>query len=195
MLTQFVAEIFQVLLVQAAFHKGSRVYTRRGVPLEVDQISRQRRARGTLVRSTEEMVVADFQQGRERGVGGQMTADIGVVLVGMHHHGQCIPADQALDSALNHAITRISYLLFGGNRVHVGGVPAKWHLNAQIRGAFHDAFDQIGSPVGACCVDDIVERLDPFGGFLWIEVVGSFYFGFQHEGKELPKTTRGQIPR
>jgi len=31
-------------------------------------------------------------------------------------------------------------------------------------------------------IDDIVESLNPFGGFLRVEVVGCFYSWFQHEG-------------
>ena len=49
-------------------------------------------------------------------------------------------------------------------------------------GTFGQAIQQVASPVGPCCIDDFIERLNPFGGFLGIEIVWSFYSGFQHEG-------------
>ena len=76
MLAQFVAEILQVLFGQPAFEKGARVDAGRGVALEVDQV-----ARLVAVAGVEEVVEADFEQRRQRGVGGNVAADAGVVLV------------------------------------------------------------------------------------------------------------------
>ena len=40
MVAQFVTEIFEVFLAQTPFEKGARIYARRGVTLEVDEIAR-----------------------------------------------------------------------------------------------------------------------------------------------------------
>ena len=109
MLAQFVAEIFQMLLVQTAFQERAGVHARRGVALEVDEI-----ARLIAVPRVEEMVVADFDQRRERRVGGDVAADAAVVLVGAHHHGHRVPADQALDAPLDGAVARVGDLFSTG---------------------------------------------------------------------------------
>ena len=80
------------------------------------------------------------------------------------------------------AVARIGDFFFRRNRVDVRRIPAQRNLDAQVRGAFHQPFEQIAGPVGPCLVDDFVEGLNPLGGFLRIEVVGSFDFGFQHGG-------------
>ena len=107
-----------------------------------------------------------------------MPADIGVVLIGAHHHGHGIPANQALDVPLDRAVARISHLFLRRNGVDVGGIPAQRDSHAQVGGAFHQVFEQVTGPVGPDLIDDFVESLNPFGGFLGVEVVGRLYFGF-----------------
>ena len=89
MIAQLMAEIFQMLFVQAAFEKrpAHKRPAKRG-----PGSTRNRPARlppsGPWIRAAEEMVVADLEQRRQRRIGRQMAADVGVVLVGAHHHGQ-----------------------------------------------------------------------------------------------------------
>ena len=54
---QFVAEILQVLVVEAAFEIRARVHAGRGVALEVDEV-----ARLIAVGSVEEVIEADLEQ-------------------------------------------------------------------------------------------------------------------------------------
>ena len=68
----------------------------------------------------------------------------------------------------------------------MGYIPAHRRLHAEVRGAFHEAFEKIAGPVRPSLIDDFVEGFHPFGGFLGIEVVGSLDFCFQHEGS-LPR--------
>ena len=51
-------------------------------------------------------------------------------------------------------------------------------LHAEIGGAFHQPLEQIAGPVGPGFVDNFVQRLNPLGGFLGIEIVGSLGFDF-----------------
>src|SRR6185295_479701 len=51
---------------------------------------------------------------------------------------------------------------------------------AQVGGAFHQVLEQIAGPVGSYLVDDIVESLNPFSGFLRVEVIGGLYSWFKH---------------
>ena len=88
MLAQFVAEILEMLFGEPAFQEGARVDAGRGVALEIDQV-----AGLVAVLGVEEMVEADFEQGGQRRVGGDVAADAGVVLVLPHHHGHGVPAD------------------------------------------------------------------------------------------------------
>ena len=105
---QFAAEVLQLLLGDAAFEIGTRVHSGRGVALEVNYV-----AVAILGLRAEEMIESDFIQ---RGGGGKsrdMSANAFLNLVGAHHHGQSIPAHQALDAALHLLAARERSLLPG----------------------------------------------------------------------------------
>src|SRR5260370_25815301 len=98
---QLAAEIFELLRGDAAFEEGAGVDAGRGVPLEVDRVALE------LGRaSAEEMVEADFVEGRGACVGGDVAADIVLDAVGAHDHGERVPADEAFDAALQFLIAR-----------------------------------------------------------------------------------------
>ncbi len=88
-----------------AFEKRARVDAGRGVPLEVDEVARRLGRVGA-----EEMMEADLEQRRERGVGRDVTADAARVLVRLHHHRRRVPADQVLDAALDLAVAGVGRL-------------------------------------------------------------------------------------
>src|SRR3954447_7648527 len=115
MLAQLMAEIFEVLLGQTAFEKGACVNTRRGVALEVDEVA------GLIaIRSVEEMIEPNLEQGGQRGVGGDVAANPRVLLILPMDHRHGVPADEALDAPLQPAITGVGELLIDRNRVEVG---------------------------------------------------------------------------
>src|SRR5579875_1998078 len=101
-----------MLFGKPAFQEGARVDARRCVSLVIDKI-----AGLTVDGRTEEVIKADFAQRSQRGIGGNMAADIGVVLVGPHHHGGGIPSDNTFYTALERTITRIRDFLVYRNRV------------------------------------------------------------------------------
>src|SRR5207245_8485550 len=51
-----------------------------------------------LIRArAEEVIESDFEQGRRRGIGGDVTADVVLDSIRAHHHRQGVPANQTLD--------------------------------------------------------------------------------------------------
>ena len=106
---ELVAEVFELLLRQTSFQEGAGVDARRGVALEVHLI-----APLAAAGAADEVVEGDFVQGRRRGVGRNVTADVGIDTVGAHHHGHGVPAHQALDAALDLAAARKRRLVFYG---------------------------------------------------------------------------------
>ena len=94
-LGQFLPEMVQMPLVQAPFQIGPRIDARRGVTLEVNHVRRPlRRA------AAEEMVEAHLVKRGAGGIGGNVPAHAGVTAVGVDHHGHGVPANVALDAAL-----------------------------------------------------------------------------------------------
>jgi hypothetical protein len=55
-------------------------------------------------------------------------------------------------------------------------------LDAEVGAAFHEAIQEVTGPVRPSFVDDFIEGLNPFGGLLGIEVIGSVCFYFEHGG-------------
>ena len=151
MLAQFVAEVFQMLLVQTAFQIRARVLAGRGVTLEVDKIPRL-----IAVPCVEEMVVAHFGQRGERRVGGDMAADAAVVLVGAHHHGHGVPADQALDPPLDGPVAGVGNFFVHRNGVDVRSLQNVGSLNPVESGALGKAAEQVGDTLGPSLLDDAV---------------------------------------
>ena len=165
MLTQLVAEILQVLFRQAAFQEGAAVDSRRGVALEINQVA------GLIaVARVEEMVEAHFQQRGQRGVSGNMAADAGIVLVLPHHHGHRIPANQALDAALHRAVAGIGDFLFGANRIDIRSIELDSHLGAIGARAFVELLQQKSGAIRTGLIDHLVQRLNPLGSLLWIQI-------------------------
>ncbi len=179
MLAQFVPEVLQMLLVQTAFQKRAGVYTGRGVALEVDKIA------GLIaVTSVEEMVVADFGQRGERRVGGDMAADAAVVLIGAHHHGHGVPADQALDPPLDGPVARVGNFFVHRNGVDIRGLQDVRRLNPVESGALGKAVKQVGDAVRPSLLHDAVQSFQPFAGLLCVGILAGYEFCCKHGVKD-----------
>ena len=122
---QFVAEVAQVLFGEAAFQERARVDAGRSVTLEVDEV-----AGLVAIAGVKEMIEAHFEQRGQRGVGGNVAADAGVVFVLAHHHGHGVPAGQALDAALHGAVAGIGHFVLGTDGVHVGRIELDGEVGA-----------------------------------------------------------------
>ena len=93
---QFAAEVLQLLFRNAAFQISARIHAGSGVALEIDDV-----AIAAFGLRAKEMIERNFVQrgrGRKRR---NVSADAFLNLVGANHHGQRIPADQALDAAFH----------------------------------------------------------------------------------------------
>ena len=95
-----------MLLGQTAFEEGAGIDAGRGVALEINQV-----AGLVAVAAVEEMVEPDLEQRRQRRIGRDVAADAVVVFVLVRHHGHGVPADQALDAALQRAVAGIGHFL------------------------------------------------------------------------------------
>jgi len=102
----------ELLFAQSAFQVGTRVYAGRSVGLKVDEVAR--------LTGTEEVVVADFEQIRTRGIGRDVTAELGGDLVCTHDHGERVPALQPEDAVLDIEVARILRLVGERNGVGYG---------------------------------------------------------------------------
>src|SRR6202035_5084357 len=92
--------------------------------------------------SPEEMVEAHFEERSRRGICGNMAANAVVDSIGAHHHGQRVPADQALDPALDLLVAGKDSLLVRGNRVHVWSIRGERRSDTQRLRACAEAVEQ-----------------------------------------------------
>ncbi len=170
--TKFVAEIFQVLFRKPAQQKGSGVNAGRGVALEVDEV-----AGLVAVVGAEKMIKADFQQAGDGGVGGNMAANTGILLVLTVDHGERVPANQALDAALESAIARVRLFFIDANGVDVRRIELDRNFHPGQAGAGMKRFQDLAGAGGAFFVHHLVEGFQPFGGFVDIGLRRKCGFG------------------
>ncbi len=118
--------------------------------------------------SAEEMVESDFKQGRGGSVGGNVPANAVVHAVGAHHHGQSVPANQALDPALDLLVAGKDGLLFKRDGVDIGSIRGEGVANPQGGGASAKTIKQNGRGFAAFLLQNCIEGFDPFLNFLGI---------------------------
>ena len=111
---QFAAEVLQLFFWNAAFEKGAGINSGRGVALEINDV-----AVAAFGLRPKEMIESDFVQRGGGSEGRDVAADAFLNLVGAHHHGQRVPAHQALDAAFHLLAAGERRLLQRGNRVLV----------------------------------------------------------------------------
>ena len=158
-------EVLQVLLVQTAFQEGPRIDARCGVPLEIDRIARVVWSAGV-----EEMIEAHFEQGRAGSVGGNVPADAVALLVGPHHHGHGVPADDALDAPFDVAPPGKHRLAIGRDGIDVGGVGRIGEADALFLGVGLQVAQQFDDPPGALAAIDVIQGFTPLPVFDVVEV-------------------------
>ena len=100
------AEIFQLRRANAAFQESTGVNAGRRVALKINGVAFE-----LLGARAEEMIEPNFEQCRRRSIGGNMAADSVLNTVGAHHHGQRVPAHQALDAPFDFLVARKQRLL------------------------------------------------------------------------------------
>ena len=94
-----------------------------------------------------------------------MAAVLRALAVRMHDHRHRVPANIGLDPTLDRTITRIIWLLTGGDRIQVSGIRAIGKIGAGPARVVDDSFDQEMRPFGSVRFEYRLDRLDPFTGF------------------------------
>ena len=153
---QLAPEVGELRFAQAALQERPRVHAGGGMPLEIDLIAALR-----AVRTAQELVLRHLDQRGGRREGADVSADALVALVGPHHHGHGVPADDALVAPLDRAITGVGRLTLRRDGVDVGSVGGKREvrvdrLRVAVQGAQH-----LMQPLGPAGPVDVVERLHP----------------------------------
>src|SRR5688500_87680 len=117
MIAEFMTEVLQVFLGESTLDVSSCVHAGRGVSLVVNEIA------GLIaVGGVEEVVLTYLYQGRQGGIGRDVSADIFVVLVRSNNHRESVPANVVFDGSLNLAVSGVRKFFIDGNGVDVGGV-------------------------------------------------------------------------
>ena len=101
-----------------------------------------------------------------------MAADARTFLVRPHHHRHGIPADDALDLPLQLAVAGIRGLLIGRDGVDIGRGGAGGEGHAAAKGLLLEPLQEELGPLGSLGLADVVEGLEPLGGFPRVVVAG-----------------------
>src|ERR1700674_7160 len=109
--------------------------------------------------SAEEMVEADFVERGGAGVRGYVAADIVLDAIGAHDHGQRVPADEALDAALEFLVAGKKWLETRGNRIGVGRVGREREIDAGDGGGGAEALQNFRGDFRSAGFQDGIERL------------------------------------
>ena len=184
---QLAAEVLELLRREAPFEERARVDPGRRVPLEVDDV-----AVVVVALALEEVIEADLVERCGRRISGDVAADAVLGLVGLHHHGERVPADEALDAPLDLAAAGERRLVVGGNRVDVGCVGGERQLDAVAARVVAQLAQQLADPDRAARLDHVVERLEPLARFEGLDLGGVFWCCVPHESSWNHPAERGR---
>ena len=156
------AVVVEVLLAEPALEKCARVDAGRGMGLEIDEVA--------LRAGAEEMVEADFEEIRGRGVARDVPAELAARAVGAHHHRERVPAHQRREPRLDVEVALVGRLLRQRDRVDVrsGKHLGQWYsTSARV---LQEPAQQEGRALGAVGRDESIQRLDPLARLERIDV-------------------------
>src|SRR4051812_48580424 len=118
----------------------------------------------------EEMVEADFVERCGRRERRNVSANAVVGLVRLDDHCERVPADEALDPALDFAAAGKRWFFYSGDRVDVRSVGGEGLLDALAPGMIAELLEQTTDAGGSTVLQDVIERLEPFAGLERIEL-------------------------
>ncbi len=137
---ELAAKRVQLLGGDAPFEVGARVNPGSGVPLKEDRV-----ARAAVPVGAEEVVEADLEERRARREGRDMAAQAREELVGPHHHGHGVPADDAADAALDVAVARVGRLVLERDGVDIGRGGGERERDPVLVAVLNQAREQIAA--------------------------------------------------
>jgi hypothetical protein len=155
-LRELAPEVLELAPADAAFQERPRVNARRGMTLEVDDVALLR-----VGAALEEVVEAHLVERRRRRVRRDVAADPVTQLVRADHHGECVPADEALDAPLDTLVARERGLLADGDRVRVRRVRRERDARAGTPCVRVQLTEEVRRARRASRLQDVVERLEP----------------------------------
>ncbi len=160
------AEVLHLLFADAAFHERAGVDAGRGMALEEDQVTAV-----FLGRRLEEVVEADVVERRTGGEGGNVATQIRVLLVGAHDHRQGVPADQRANAAFHEQVAGHAGFVGHRNGVAIRCSDGVRQRGAAAAGQLTKPGHQVVRAVFTLVVEDGLQRVEPFLGFEWINII------------------------
>src|SRR5271166_2001493 len=107
------------------------------------------------------MVETDLEQSGERGIGRDVAANAGVLLVLSMDHGQRVPANEALHAALDLEIAWIRKLIMLGDRIDIRSGQLAASGDAGAAGAMPQSGQQLRTLFRTLGHNHIVESFEP----------------------------------
>ena len=153
----FLAVALEIGLRQAAFEKGPRIDAGGGMGLEKHQI-----AAVGFICGVEKMVEADLENLRRRSIAGDMATEIAIGLVGAHHHGQSVPADDGGDPLFQREIAGVAGLVFWRYGIAIGRIGLHARQDIEVLGLMVEALQQETGAGGTAGLDHRMQRVEPF---------------------------------
>ncbi|MDZ7653192.1 MAG: hypothetical protein U5L03_11920 [Burkholderiaceae bacterium] len=151
------AEVVQLLLADAALEEGARIDARRRVALDVEQV-----AAVVLAARVEEVVEADVVEGRRRGEARDVTAERGILAVGLDHHRHRVPAHEGAEPLLDLDVAGRALFLVGRDRVDVRRAGGKRRIDAGLACFLDQAIEQEVRTLRSLALEHGIERIEPF---------------------------------
>jgi hypothetical protein len=159
------AKALQLRLVEPSLEIGAGIDARTRVALHVDHVAGMRGAA-----RAPEVVEPDFIERRGGGVACDVAAVLRARVIGLHHHGERIPAHVGLVAPLERAVARIVGLLRPRYRVEVGRVRLERQIGAGAAGEVDQFLEQEMRPLRPLSAQDGFHRLEPLLGFRRVDV-------------------------
>ena len=153
----FTAEMLDAVVVKPAFHPCTGVQTWTGVALPVHVI-----AVSFPVLAAEHVVQANFPQGGDARVGGDVATEAFEVLVCPRDHHHRVPPQSVTDARFHLKVAGIRRLIRGRDGVEVRRLGQVAHVDAGFTGRRHGRIEDL---MRALCALALIDGKDGFGPF------------------------------
>ena len=161
----FLTEVVHLLVAQAPFEISAGVNTGRRMSLDIQQVAAM-----LVIRGMEKMVETDVIQGCRRGEAGDMATDTGAFLVGLHHRGDGIPADQGADAALQREIAGEMFFLRHRNGIEISRAGRIGQIRAASARLVDHLLQQKMSALHTFQLENRIQSIQPLLRFLRVHV-------------------------
>jgi hypothetical protein len=162
---RLLAKAPEIIFLDTSLDEGTGVDPRRRVALDEHEIAPVRLARGM-----EKVIESDVVKRRAGGEARDVSAEPGVLAVGLDHHGHRVPADDGADAPLDGRVPRRALFLGNGDGVEIGGVRGIRQVGPAAPRLVDESLDEEVGALGALALDHGFERLHPLSGFFWVLV-------------------------